>query len=337
MACTRSREVKSWAKSLTKVAVAFFSLSLFIFPVNAADAFYTPQGMGISYNGSDDGWVMAYDWTSGAPNGLRVSFSVARPTFTIGKMVGVYIRADGYYSRDCGWWYRMGSADVDSIAFYYPNGTQIGTNLTGSTDATGIWRDDVALKLTKDMPMGTYKAHAQVTGNGTTVGDTGRYMKVYFDVGGDLVVTANTNGSSSNGIWYVNKGDTVNITGKILQPNGDEFNSSTITQGADTTVKLGVSLPDTSYLSYITTTSNGDFSFEVPMAQIGKYFIVVSANTTVGGAGGIRNTVSEGRNQTYILSQGEWPESSISYSPLVAILAAFVGLFVIQNKRGCAL
>ncbi|MEE8400743.1 MAG: hypothetical protein V3R86_01135, partial [Candidatus Hydrothermarchaeaceae archaeon] len=96
--------------------------------VEAADQIYSIPG-GLNYNGSDDGYIMGYDWPGGAESGLRVAFSANRPGYKLGKSIGVYIRTDGYYSRDCGWWYTVPGASV-TVDVYKPGDSTPNVTLT---------------------------------------------------------------------------------------------------------------------------------------------------------------------------------------------------------------
>jgi|Deesub1362B_J571_1020462.scaffolds.fasta_scaffold00984_7 hypothetical protein len=318
----------SWNKGIVLI-VLLLSISV----VYAADQFYSIKG-GPTYNGSSDGWVMVWDAGATQDSYLRVAFSVNRPAYKLGKTVSVMIRTDGYYSRDSGWWYTEGGASVDYVKFYYPNGTLI-KQLSGTTGSDGVWKDDTALMLTKDMPMGTYKVEASVTKGTTTVGDdAGGYMTIYFDVGGELHLTVNTNASTdSRGRFVAANGSVVRIYGQILQPNGDVFSSTTVPSGSAVTVRLGIVKPDESYTYMTQTTTTGDYSFDVLLDQVGHYFFVVTANCTVGGPiTGIKYVVCEGRNQTNIISTGEWPAAGGSFasSPLaisVAVILAIISAY----------
>ena len=286
-------------------------------PVNAADTIYTIRG-GRDYNGSASGYIMAWDVTGSDYNGtaLRVAFSANRPRSMIGKSIGVYIRTDGYYSRDCGWWYTVDGASIN-VSVYKPGEYDTpNVTLTGvSTDSSGVWENASFLKLTTDYPLGVYRLNATVSKAGlASVGEEagGNYLTVYVDVGGTVLLTAWVNDT-------VNKSQNITIKGDITHPNGEPFTYQT-------DVYAGILGPDESYSNVTTNTSTGSYSMEFNGTMFGHYFIVVTINATIGD-----DAEATGRAANNSLVIGTWPdpvEASFDGSIFRVMIAVIFALFL---------
>jgi hypothetical protein len=297
----------------TLFLLAFFASS--VYAANVGDTIYKLSQLP-DYNGSEDGYIMVWDADDADydATALRAAFSANRPSYKIGKTMGVYIRTDGYYSMDCGWWYTVPGADV-GVAIYYPNNTFI-KSLSGATGQDGVWEDETALKLTKSYPMGTYKLVANATKSGlNTVGDAadGNVMTIYVDVAGELYPDANVNAT-------VNKSQNVSVWGYVRTEDGSPYTDKT------STVHIGVIYPDeTYYEDEGSTDGNGFYNLEFNATQIGRYFIVVTCNSSIDAI------QAEGRSENNSVALGEWPEAGIvpaSFPPYGLMIVLISLIFV---------
>jgi hypothetical protein len=159
----------------------------------------------------DEGYIMVSNYTGtnitvGTPSqNFRVTLSTSRPDYTIMDTVGIRIRTDGYYTQDCGWWY-MVNGTIDSLNIYDSQGTLLRSYTNEKTDSSGVWEDEIVLRLNTSMPGGKYKVNASVSGLGTTF--SGDYLTVYFDVKGLL----NISDLSITGTMQKDKNITINVT-----------------------------------------------------------------------------------------------------------------------------
>jgi uncharacterized protein YfaS (alpha-2-macroglobulin family) len=228
------KERGDWGKgkgTAQKIALAIAFFIVLFSPVEAADieGIYPYNGSVTSlYNGTDSGYIMTYKWNDASPaTSLRVALSTNRPDYVITDSVGVRIRTDGYYSRDCGWWYTVPGSDatINSLNISDPAGNLLRqyTSASAKIDDTGVWEDRVALRLNTSMPPGWYKVAADVSGAGQQI--SVENLTVYFKVLGLLNVTFDVNKT-------INRYENVTINVTVLSMNGSPV------QGADVRAQI---------------------------------------------------------------------------------------------------
>jgi hypothetical protein len=316
-------------------------------PAASADAIYKPLGYW-AYNGSSKGYIMSWDNATGATISnqqfMRVAFSVDRPSYRTGDSIMAMLRSDGYWMADSGWWYAVNDADFN-LTFYYPNGTPLIEFTNFQTDTYGMWENKSVFTITKNMPMGRYRANGSITGpssggrgpntdlSGVSIGESNNeaYLTIFFDVAGDLDI------SLSNVGFRVNKDTAISLNGTVLQPNGQVFNSSFVDGLGSFSYDVNISVisPNGSIVRLIETTSTGSFSQSFTPDEVGTYYVVAFVHYRLGNQV-IRNKFSIGRTAEKFISEGQWPETGLGFEQSLYSVAALLALAYLE-RRGWAL
>lgn len=294
------------------------------------------------YNGTDQGYIMSYTWETTNPRqSMRVALSVDRPAYEVGDSVEAMIRADGYFTRDSGWWYIVKNASIPYVTFYYPNGS-VARNISGqATDSIGVWENKSTLFFDRTFPFGRYKVNASVRGPSagapgqavslSGLNLNGTNMTVYFDVGGELNVTMSSPPEMT-------KNNNISINGTVYQPNGQVFNS-TYVRGVPGFnwyfVNITVIKPDTGVEGFAYNTTNGSYYLRYNATQLGTYYVSADVEYALGNQA-LRGRYSSGRVAQKFVVYGNWPEVGLGLSPtplrsLIALLFAF---YLRRGKHG---